>query len=146
MRQSYGEVILEQERLEKQKRIKIMMILGLIVLGIAVGTAAIMLFLNKDKIQSVIGKDEIEMSTESTEIPVSTESELLAQLAMAKEEGTEELLALMKQELITGESAVEVFRHIYKDDLVLISGGRYHFSPIQDTLKKNSYKTENLKV
>ena len=147
MRQSYGEVILEQERQEKKKRIKVILILCLFVLIIVAGTAAIVFLLNKDRIQGVIGNKDIEVSTEGTsELPDSTESYLAEQIALAKEEGSLELLETMKQELAAGESAVEVFRHMYKDELVLVSGGSYHFVPILDSVKKNDYKMENLTV
>lgn len=146
MRQSYGEVILEQERREKKKRIRVIVILCLFVLIIVAGTAAIMYLLNKDGVQNVIGTNEVETTTDVTEIPYYTEGELLEQVTLAKTEGAEELMEVMKQELEAGESAVEVFRHLYKDHLVMVSNGSYHFIPILDTLKKNDYSTENLQV
>ena len=147
MRQSYGEVILERERQEKKKRIRIILILCLFILIIVVGILTIGFLLNKDKLQSVIGNKEAEISTEETsEILVSTEVYSAEELALAKEEGAFDLLESMKQELVAGESAVEVFRHMYKEELVLVSGGSYHFVPIMDSIKKNDYKTENLTV
>ena len=147
MRQSYGEVILEQERQQKRKRIKVILILCLFILIIAAGTAAIVFLLNKDNIQSAIGNNEAELTTEATsEVMDTAEVYLAEQLALAKEEGHLELLEDMKKELSAGESAVEVFRHMYKDELVLVTGGSYHFVPILDSIKKNDYKTENLSI
>ena len=147
MRQSYGEVLLEQERQQKKKRIKLLLILCLFILIIVAGTAAIVFLLNKDSIQTMIGNNEAELTTEATSELVDAEEEYLAeQLALAKKEGHLELLENMKKELIAGEAAVEVFRHMYEDELVLVSGGSYHFVPILDSIKKNTYKTENLSI
>ena len=147
MRQSYGEVLLEQEIRAKNKRKRITMILGILLLIILMGVVATVLFLNKDKIQTVIGKNKVELNTEVVEEGLFlTNDELDKQLITAKEEGSLELLDVIKNELAAGESAVEVFRHMYKDDLVLVSGGKYHFIPVLDSLKKNDYKTENLTV
>ena len=147
MRQSYGEVILEQERRTKRKRMKITMILCLFVLIIVAGTAAIVYLLSKDNMQNVVGNNDVEINTEeSTETRFFTDSDLTEQVDMAKEAGSKELLETMKQELIAGESAVEVFRHMYKDELVLVAGGRYHFVPVFDSIKKNDYQTENLTI
>ena len=147
MRQSYGEVILEQERQEKKKRMKVILILCMFVLIIVAGTVAIVYLLNRGSVQDVAGNNEAEIHTESaSEYPVFTEADVAAQLALAREEGSMELLSVMKQELLAGESAVEVFRHMYKDELVLVSGGSYHFVPILDTIKKNDYQTEKLNI
>lgn len=144
MRQSYGEVILEQERREKKKRIKITLILCLFVLIIVAGTAAIVYLLGGNR---VAFNEDVQISTEeSTEARVDTEISVDEQLSLAKKEGTLELLEVMKQQLLSGESAVEVFRHMYPDELVMVSGGSYHFVPILDSIKKNEYKTENLRV
>ena len=148
MRQSYGEVILEQERQQKKKRIKVILLLCLLLLIIAMGTAAIIFLLNnKDNIKDVVGNNQAELTTEATsEVMDAAEMYLAEQLALAKEEGHVELLESMKKELSAGESAVEVFRHMYKDELVLVTGGSYHFVPILDSIKKNDYKTENLSI
>ena len=52
----------------------------------------------------------------------------------------------MKQHLEEGMSAVEAFRAVYTDELVLAADGRYHFVPIQENLKKHDYSVENLQI
>ena len=146
MRPSFGEYILEQERQEKRKRIKITIILLLFVLIIAAGAVAIVYLLNRDDAQSVSGNNGVENLVDSTDFPYYTQEELDAQIAQANEAGSAALLESMKQELEAGESAVEVFRHLYEDHLVMVSDGSYHFIPIQESLKKNDYTTENLQV
>ncbi len=59
---------------------------------------------------------------------------------------SQEVLDTLKGHLLAGDSAVQSLRKMYKDDLVLASGGRYHFIPIQDSLAKNNYVDTNLNI
>lgn len=62
-----------------------------------------------------------------------------ALLSQPQEDKAQEVLDGIRQSLENGVSAVETLREFYPDKLVLVSGGRYHFVPINDALKKNSY-------
>lgn len=143
MRQSFGEVLFEQERQVRKKRIKFIIIGLLGALLLVVITAAVMYGLMRRESQSTAGEAEVADTQHASSY---TGEELEEQLALANAAGGAALLASMKEELVKGESAVEVFRHIYKEDLVLASNGSYHFIPIQENLKKNAYLTENLRV
>ncbi len=57
-----------------------------------------------------------------------------------------EILETIKAKLAEGKSSVEALRSVYKDELVLVSGGQYHFVPIREDLKKNSFLNENLQI
>ena len=148
MRQSYGEFILEQERREKKKRMKFILIVLLIILMIAGGTAAAIYFLSADKVKPVVDNQQ-NVIVNDTDIDTEnsfSQEEVDEQLSLAYEAGTEALMEQMKLELEAGESAVEVFRKVYKDHLVMVSDGRYHFVPIREDLKHNNYETENLQI
>lgn len=41
---------------------------------------------------------------------------------------------------------IETLRSLYKEQLVVASGGKYHFIPLKDTMKKNDYLEENLNI
>lgn len=70
-----------------------------------------------------------------------------ALLAQPQEENkAQEVLDGIKESLENGVSAVETLRGFYPDELVLVSGGRYHFVPINDALKKNSYEETCLNI
>jgi len=148
MRPSYGDFILEQERKEKRRRNLVALIVLLVVLLIAAVTGLVYFFSQKEW----LGKDVMaDAETEGTEqVVLYTQDEVDAQIAMsiqnAKEEGAWEALNEMRQLLSEGKTAVEAFRAVYKDSLVVASGGQYHFIPISDVLKKNDYATENLKI
>ncbi len=78
------------------------------------------------------------------------EKELAKRLEEVKQagrsEGEKEVLEQIQRSLDSGASVVEVFRMLYRDQLVVASGGRYHFIPIDPELKKNPYSMENLVI
>lgn len=41
---------------------------------------------------------------------------------------------------------IETLRSLYKEQLVVASGGKYHFIPLNDSMKKNDYLEENLNI
>lgn len=57
-----------------------------------------------------------------------------------------DVLSDIKAYLAGGNSVVETFRRVYKDDLVIVSGGKYHFIPIREDLKHNTFQFENLQI
>lgn len=148
MRPSYGDFILAQERVERRKR-RIVIFIIVFVLLLLLGVAGLFLFLNKDAISFPIIKLWTSASDTEEEVYYSqAELDSLVQNAVqaAKLEASQETREAFKQQLAEGKSAVEAFRTIYSDELVLAADGRYHFIPIRTDLKKNDYKTENLKV
>lgn len=59
-------------------------------------------------------------------------------------EGEQGVLDKIRESIEDGNSVVETFRKLYRDKLVVVSGGTYHFIPIRDDLKKNDYVMGNL--
>ena len=58
--------------------------------------------------------------------------------------GEQQVLDQLRQSIQDGNSVVETLRMLYSDQLVVASGGTYHFIPINDSLKKNDYVAESL--
>lgn len=91
--------------------------------------------------------DEIMYTSEEVDALLAEAQELAqSQAALAARERGEELLDGIKQSITGGSSVVETLREFYPDELVLVSGGKYHFVPISNALKKNNYKEDNLKT
>lgn len=63
--------------------------------------------------------------------------------ALTKEE---ELLSAIRTSLSEGTTTVETLRPLYKDELVIVSNGKFNFIPIREDLKHNSYRSENLQI
>lgn len=69
-----------------------------------------------------------------------------AEIDSAVSVGQEELLEEIKDQLTESQSVLETLRPLYPDDVVLISGGKYHFVPIREDLAQHGYIQENLQV
>ncbi|MCM1119151.1 MAG: glycoside hydrolase family 25 protein [bacterium] len=69
-----------------------------------------------------------------------------AEIDSAVSMGQEEVLEQLKGELLEGQSALEALRPLYPDDIVLISGGKYHFVPIREDMAMHGRLQENLQV
>ncbi len=154
MRPSYGDFILEQERKERKKR-RLVILTVVLVLLLIIAAVGVVLFLKKDgfhfDIKSFFPEKEVMETVDNTEkATYYTQEELDALVAKATEaarlEASEEALADIKYYLAEGKSAVEAFREVYTNDLVVAADGRYHFIPIRDDLAHNEYKEENLQV
>ncbi len=52
----------------------------------------------------------------------------------------------IKESLSNGTTTVETIRPYYPDDIVVVSGGRFHFVPINRDLKLNQFDKANLNV
>jgi len=55
-------------------------------------------------------------------------------------------MELLKNLLVGGSTMVEALRSVYSDELVIYTGGRFYFFPIDDSLEKNNYDSERLTV
>lgn len=89
---------------------------------------------------------------ESTEI-VYTQKQLDEFLLKERELAQEgslaarnEVLDAIRTNLTEGKTVVETLRRLYTNELVIVSGGRYHFIPIREDLLHNTYQEENLQV
>lgn len=69
-----------------------------------------------------------------------------AEMDSAVSIGQEELLEEIRDQLVDGQSVLETLRPLYPDDIVIISGGKYHFVPIQTEIPLHGLQQENLQV
>lgn len=105
----------------------------------------------QDNLQTAIEVDQKAQIEASGEIAVTyTQSQIEELIVAAKAEGelegTEKVLELLQSALTGGKSVAESLRPLYEGELVVASGGKYHFIPINKELKMNDYKEENLSV
>lgn len=57
-----------------------------------------------------------------------------------------EILDALRLGLSGGETVLETLRPFYPDDIIVVSGGRYHFVPINYDLAQSQLLTENLNI
>ena len=67
--------------------------------------------------------------------------EAAKEAAQAKEK---EILDGIKENLTNGQAVAKALRPFYPQDVVVATGGKIRFFPIDDSLKKNTYRQENL--
>ncbi|MCM1387954.1 MAG: glycoside hydrolase family 25 protein [Bacillus sp. (in: Bacteria)] len=61
----------------------------------------------------------------------------------AKEETKEEMIAAMKELLLSGDGALNMVRQFFPEEIVLVDSNQYYFFPILDTIAKHPYLSEN---
>lgn len=96
-----------------------------------------------------VGNEEV-VEEIDTLTRAEADAEILAAVETAMQTASEEeqkrILDGIAEQLTSGKSFVESIRPFYPDDIVLVSGGQFHFVPIKENLKKNSYSSENLTI
>lgn len=78
------------------------------------------------------------------DLDAQVQQAVAAQSVLAADARQAEVLSGIRQSLESGLTVVEVLRKYYPENLVLASGGKYHFVPIKENLKKNAYEEANL--
>lgn len=96
------------------------------------------------QVAEILDVEAEDMASEQVDPQLEIEALLAEQRELLTEEARLALLEELKNGLITGTSTVETLRPYYPNDIVLITGGQYHFVPIIDGLKRSNYQTENL--
>ena len=151
----------QQKRMKKSKMVSVLAFVGCMLLFIVVMAASVGLYIWVDKkmqenmVDVMEMEDEIfpnEQSGDGKETvvvndPVTyTQEELNAKMAEAKQEGVDEILASLAENMNNSSTVVGALRPLYENDLIVASGGKYHFIPIKEELKKHSLKEENLQI
>lgn len=100
--------------------------------------------------EPVASEEENGIMEASSGAIVYTKEELDAKVkeAVATAENAEaaRILEGIKESLSGGTTTVETLRPFYPDDIVVVSGGRFHFVPIDRSLKMSTLLPENLNV
>lgn len=99
------------------------------------------------ELQSVADKETAANGESTISYTQSQIDELLAAAtAEGEQKGAEDTLLALKEALTQGNTMVESLRPLYKSEIVVVSGGTFHFVPIKENLKKNTYSGSNLTV
>lgn len=146
-----GDSVVEKRRkalIRKNRMTSIISIVGCMVAFIVVMAASVALYIWVDEgIQenaaTIANLDAQETNDASA---TYTQAEMEAKAALLAEEEKQKLLDQLAEGLNSGNTMVETLRPLYKDDIVVVSSGKFHFVPISDKLKKHDYKTENLMI
>ena len=138
------------KRRRKSRAVYFLILLGCLTLLVLMMYMGMMIYTWIIEDKETIAPAVVEEVTE----PVYTQAQLNELLAEARESAgeqaaqtkEEELLNAIRTSLTDGTTTVETLRPLYKDELVIVSGGRFHFIPIREDLKHNTYAEENLQI
>ena len=161
MKNSYDDIFLmedlEQETQVQEKKApkksggRFFLILLIILLLLSVLVLGGLLLYSKLK-EDEDGERDVPALSENVEV-LYTKEQVDELFARELESAVEKEIALrgdvlsdIKAYLAGGSSVVESLRRVFKDDIVIVSGGKYHFIPIRDDLKHNSFVPENLQI
>lgn len=141
-------------RRKKKRRLSraytVMGMLGCLVLLVAVMYLGMMLLTDADdsKVEDAMAQVEaVTYTQEELDEKLREAQEAAASQAESAAAAREaEILGGIRNSLESGVSTVETLRQYYPDNLVLVSGGEFHFVPIKDTLSKNTYTEDCLNI
>jgi len=91
------------------------------------------------------GTDQAAVSAVSDAIVYSQE-ELEHQVADAREQAVSDVLGSIRAGLSDGDTVLETLRPLYPEELIVYSGGKYNFVPINRQLKQNQFQQECLEI
>lgn len=117
--------------------------IGPIILA-AMGCIALILLLVYIVISARLKNAEETAGVKQTYTREEVEALLAEAAATAKAEEAERILSGIQQNLTDGLAVAKSLRPFYPDDVVVATGGRVRFFPIQENLKKNNYNQANL--
>ncbi len=75
-----------------------------------------------------------------------SQAELDEQVLNARQAASSEVLENIRNGLDAGDSVLETLRPLYPEDLIVYSGGKYNFVPINRNLKMHSFDAANLNM
>lgn len=144
-------VQLREMRRQKKKRTTVAMtVIGCVVLLLVLLTGTVFLYLLVDKaLQEEDAREVTNMNVHVGDTEELYSKEEMADYieevkAQARLEGANEVLRELEEGINSTAGLVGVLRELYADKLVVASGGKYHFIPINPNMKKHSYVTEEL--
>lgn len=118
----------------RHKTIYLVNIIVLSLITIFSAAAALALFLRADTLHK----------SGSGEFYTDSAIKQVQQSAAADERNS--ILRQIQSSLEAGDSTITMLRDLYPDDLVVVSGGKYYFYPVDTSLKTNTYKSDDFSV
>ena len=119
----------------------ILMLLGVITL-ILLAVYLVMLFRSNDSKNA----EEASGIVQNTFTQQQVDALLADAVAEAKSDEAARILSGIKQNLSQGMAVARALRPFYEDEVVVATGGKIRFFPIQDGIRKNNYSVDNLMV
>ncbi len=101
-----------------------------------IGEGSVPNYVNIDEMGNVVDGEGKIVGVLSDSVVYSQE-QLEEQVADARQQAAREVLEEIRTELNGGDTILQTLRPLYPDDLIVYSGGQYHFVPINYNLKQH---------
>ncbi len=134
----------------------IMLLIAFLILLVGVMYSAVLLYTNlkenremRETLSLSLKQQEEEAAQRENIVTYSQEEldqKIAEAVAAAQDEEALKVLDGIRESLSEGTTTIETLRPYYPDDLVVVSGGKFHFVPIDRTLKQSELTPENLNV
>lgn len=111
----------------------------------AIGEGSVPNYVNIDEMGNVVDGEGKIVGVLSDSVVYSQE-QLEEQVADARQQAAREVLEEIRTELNGGDTILQTLRPLYPDDLIVYSGGQYHFVPINRSLKMHQRDAGNLNI
>lgn len=92
------------------------------------------------------GEGSGEISGVNSSSVIYSQEELDGYMAVARQEAAEEVLDSIRRGLNEGETLLETLRPLFPEEMIVYSGGKYNFVPINRSLKQSVLTEENLNI
>ena len=147
-----------RKRRKRRSKVRAAMTLsGILVLLVAVMYGGLLLYTELTEPEETAGGDVQAVSANGQAVDgtaengvMYTQEELEAQIAEAvarsQSEEADRVLEGIKEALSEGTTTVETLRPFYPDEIVVVSGGRFHFVPINRQLRQNTLDASCLNI
>lgn len=141
----------EKRRLRKKRSKMILAGSFCILLFVTIIAASVILYLrlDRDLQEEAVEAGNMNVQVVETE-DLYTREELELYIEQIKEEarqeGAQQILDELEAGINSNTGMSGILRELYSDKIVLASGGKYHFIPINPNLKQHSYVTEDLRL
>ena len=99
-----------------------------------------------DVVDSEEAMASVGMQYDQEEVDLMLEEAALNAGRAASEEVKNQILGQIATDLASGKTMVETIRPLYPDDIVVVSGGTFHFVPINKQLKMHGLNQESVVV
>lgn len=163
MKKEMDETLMRENRLRRarrrrnQARLVLVMLCTLVVLVIIMycGTALYLRVTGEKAVSDneavpAIGDTVVysqeELDRQIAQAVTEAENRAAADIEAARAQTSAELLEEIKSGLSNGDTVLETLRPLYPDEIVVASGGRYHFVPINRELKQSQLVQENVNI
>ena len=132
----------------RRHRLYLLNILGMCAVTLISLAAAWYFLLQRTQLQTelTLAQEELEtLSAQAQSLYTADEMEEAREEARqeGEENGRSQILMQIQSDMQSGTSTASMLRNLFSDDIVVVSGGKYYFYPLLETVGHNSFSSDD---